>query len=697
MAGVDGKIDSRLRFAPSILRRLGEELNPNIDQGLLELVKNAYDADATECHVWLDGKDRPGTVVIEDNGDGMSAEDIKSGWLVLGESRKVTSRRTARLDRVPAGNKGLGRLAALRLGHKARLISSPGDGSTYEVTLDWDTFDRAKTVDEVNVEISSSAAAKDAKTGTRIELSRLRDGIGRIAARNLARALVLLADPFGDQPDGFSPVLHSSEFADLAAQVNNRYFDQAEYHLRAVLRSGRASVEVSDWQNRVLWRSDDEAIAQKGSQTYSAPDATLDFWVFILNQGTFTGRNVQLSAVKDWLTNFGGVHVYVNGLRVAPYGNPGNDWLDVNLRRAQSPENRPSTNTSIGRLLVEDLDGNLIQKTDRSGFIESDVFAELTRFSHDSLEWMARRRQQVAEARRQRERESAKHEASSESRALQEKIASVPDGQAKRELTTAFEKYDKARDRETETLRRELQLYRTLSTAGITAATFAHESNGNPLKIISIVTNTIKKKLAKESPESYKSVYEKQLGRISDSVSSLNVLSAATLDLVSEEKRRVGKVSIHRVVRNVVEIYDPFLQGRKVSLELNLPGGLDPYLRGSEAAVESIITNLMNNSVSAFERSETRDRKISIVSRVLDDVCELEVSDNGPGIEGISLRDIWLPGQTQRQGGTGLGLTIVRDTLADLGGSAEAIAHGPLGGASFKVRFNILGVDHVSA
>lgn len=692
MADLTSATDGRIRFAPSILRRLGEELNPNIDQGLLELVKNSYDADATECHVWLDGNGTPGTVIVEDNGDGMNDEEIRSGWLVLGDSKKTTDRVTSRLGRIPAGNKGLGRLAALRLGHQAKMISSTGDGEQYEVTLNWDKFDQAATVDEVEVLIKQSKQ-EEQRHGTRIELSQLREGVGRVAARNLARALVLLADPFGDQPDGFSPILHSKEYSDLAEQVSKRYFDQAEFHLHAELRSGVSTATVSDWQGRVLWRSGAEPLAQKGEAVYRAPDATLDFWVFILNQSTFTGRNVQLAAVREWLSNFGGVHIYVNGLRVAPYGNPGNDWLDLNLRRAQSPENRPSTNTSIGRVRVEDLSGVLVQKTDRSGFIESETLAELTRFASDSLEWMARQRQQAAEKRRQQDRERAKKEASNESRALQEQIANLTDEPTKRELTTAFKKYDQAREREADTLRKELQLYRTLSTAGITAATFAHESNGNPLKVISIVTNTLKKSLANDVPNVFEAKYKKRLESISDSVASLGVLSTATLDLVSEQKRRVGKVQINQVINNVAEIFQPFLQGRRVELEVLLSREGSPFLRGSEAAVESIVTNLVNNSITAFERSDTPERKIRISSRIVDGVCEIEVADNGPGIEGISLKDIWLPGQTLRPGGTGLGLTIVKDTIMDLGGSASAIAHGDLGGATFSVQFALLGVD----
>jgi len=683
-----------IRFAPSILQRLGEELNPNVDQGLLELVKNAYDADATECHVWLDGVDDNGTVAVQDNGDGMDAKAITDGWLVLGDSQKQSNRQT-RLGRTPAGNKGLGRLAALRLGHEAHMVSRPrGTADEYEASLDWDAFDAASTVDEVDVEVTRRVAS-DVASGTRIELRRLRDSIGRVDARNLARALVLLADPFGDRPDSFRPVLHSSEFADLAELVQRRYFEDAEFHLSASLRAGRATAMVTDWRGNVLWRTDDSSTVSKSAKTstYQAPDADFDFWVFLLDQRVFTGRTVQLSAVREWLVQFGGVHVYVDGIRVSPYGNKGDDWLGVNLARVRSPESRPGTNSSIGRITIADPNGRLVQKTDRSGFIEAEPFIELTRFAKDSMDWLARRRLEEAEQRRQNERNQSESDAQRTGQAVERELAKIPDSSEKRGLVSAIRDHDRAQQKENELLRKELQLYRTLSTAGITAATFAHETTGSSLKSISIITNTLKKTLQVDLPEKYPRKYERPLDRITAAVTEMGVLTSATLGLVSEAKRRISKVQLNAVVQQVSEVFAPFLEGRKVELQLDLSSPEMPYIRASEAAVESIVTNLVNNSVSAFERGQVEQRRILIRTRVEEGTWRLTVADNGPGMDDIDLKDIWLPGQTRRDGGTGLGLTIVRDTLNDLGGSAVAQSHGELGGAEFTIELQILGED----
>ena len=68
----------------------------------------------------------------------------------------------------------------------------------------------------------------------------------------------------------------------------------------------------------------------------------------------------------------------------------------------------------------------------------------------------------------------------------------------------------------------------------------------------------------------------------------------------------------------------------------------------------------------------------------------LKVRDNGPGIDGLPLEDIWLPGQSTTPGGTGLGLTIVKDAVTELGGAVEAQARGALGWAEFVVTLPLL-------
>jgi signal transduction histidine kinase len=83
-------------------------------------------------------------------------------------------------------------------------------------------------------------------------------------------------------------------------------------------------------------------------------------------------------------------------------------------------------------------------------------------------------------------------------------------------------------------------------------------------------------------------------------------------------------------------------------------------------------------------------REILLRTEASSDRALLTVADSGPGIVGLSVSEIWLPGRTTTTGGSGLGLTIVRDAAIELGGRASARAAGELGGAEFTVELPLV-------
>lgn len=677
---------AHFKFSPRILARLGEELNQSADQSILELVKNSYDADARRCTIEIVGGAEPGgTIRVADDGVGMNQLAIQNAWLVLGHSKKSSEERT-KAGRVPAGSKGLGRLSALRMGSSVHLetIQKGTSRRVHALDIDWQEFEGAKTVEDVGLAIVTKKR-KGGGHGTLIELRGLKNAIRLEELKRLARAVLLLTDPFADQQGEFSVDLRAPEFKEIEKLVRAKYFDEADFHLRTRLDAkGISSLQLLDWKGQELASASHQEIRKSGLP-YQCPPATFDFWAFLLKGNRFIqGRNSAIGAIRQWLSNFGGVHVYHDGVRVAPYGDPGDDWLRLNLARARSPEERPSTNNSIGKIVVKSNKGfRLTQKTDRSGFIADHTFSELQAFADDALEWLARWRLKQAERRRSSERQESTVAAEKEKKTVEEALLTLAPA-ARATVKAAFEEYEKSRDRETSSLKREVQLYRTLSTAGITAATFAHESQGNPLKVIGLSVNSLKTRVEKYvAAENRKSLTD-LIEKISHASGAMRTLGEATLGLVRADKRRVSKVEIHSVIRNLVSLMEPFWRGRDTGVALNLAAE-NPYLMGSEAAVESILANLINNALDAFRRGSVADRRIHIQTVVESAECHIFFEDSGPGIVDLDMNDIWLPGITSVANGTGLGLTIVRDTVGDLGGSVSAKAHGTLGGASFEV------------
>lgn len=687
--------NARIRFATDILRRLGEELNPSMDKGILELVKNSYDADAVECTIELQNVHASGgSITIKDDGIGMRIRDIKDGWLVLGRSGKDPSQRTE-LGRLPAGSKGLGRLAALRMGRRALLTtrSSAEKDVEHNLMIDWDAFSQSTLVDDVELSIETASRAPRAKKGTEIRIEDLRQPITTRQVRRLARELLLLAGPFGDDKTGFKPRLIAPEFSDMERLISTKYFTEADYHLVARIgQDGQASAEVLDWRGAVLFAADHaDLTALHNGQPFICPTLVFDLWNYKLDRTSFSAKDVSLSDVRPWLEHFGGVHIYQNGLRVSPYGDPGNDWLDMNLSRTKSPEERPSTNNSIGRILLSDTVLLLVQKTDRSGFLETDPFLEMRAFGQTALDWMARRRLEEAEKRRQKARAEAPVLTAASKDSLDKAVAKLPIRE-RAPIEKAVAQAWSAVGKEINQYHQEIQLYRTLSTAGITSATFAHESSGNPIKVITQSIAALQRRAETLLGKKYASSdLAKPIANIHRAIKGLSVLGMATLRLLVHEKRRPGRVDVHLVIKSILDTFDPFLLDRVVTVSKNFCDG-SPYLRGSEAALESILTNLINNSITAFEHSGTKKRTIRISTVVTGLTVRITVADNGPGIQDVPLREIWLPGRTTRKNGTGLGLTIVRDTVKDMGGDVTAVAQGSLGGAEMFIDLPIIGV-----
>ena len=314
-----------------------------------------------------------GILSFQTMGNGMDHAAITSGWLVLGKSGKAVGGRTAK-GRLTVGDKGLGRLAALRMGDEARLVTRPATepGVEYTLKLPWREFDQASVVEAVPLNVVQAATEDD--HGTEITISNLSVPLGPEELNRLARGIILLSDPFQAR-QSFRPTLQIRGFAGLASRIRKGYFKRAVFRLVARLDdAGRASVELYDQRGKRIARASHADLRRRsrkvedstvtGDSTtgqnreekapaserpfYAAPAARFELWEFSLERRKFGATDV--GALTEWLAHVGGVHVYHRGLRVYPYGDPGYDWLDMNLSRARSPEQRPSTIIRLAEL-----------------------------------------------------------------------------------------------------------------------------------------------------------------------------------------------------------------------------------------------------------------------------------------------------------------------------------------------------------
>jgi C4-dicarboxylate-specific signal transduction histidine kinase len=250
----------------------------------------------------------------------------------------------------------------------------------------------------------------------------------------------------------------------------------------------------------------------------------------------------------------------------------------------------------------------------------------------------------------------------------------------------AVAQFDAATSKRQALLEDELRLYRTLATVGTTAAVFAHEVT-KPVTQIERSASIVQRRLAKLlTNASDRESIEKPLDLVIRSAKAMKSFARVPLALMERRKRKTGHAALHAVITEVTDLLRPFLDESQIKVALDLaPEEL--VVPGSFAEVQAVVANLFTNAINAFNAKPTdRQRQICVTTTVAERNVVLSFADSGPGIQGISLEDIWLPGYSTFQAGSGLGLTIVRDIVADLNGAARAIAQGELGGAEFVVQ-----------
>jgi signal transduction histidine kinase len=189
-------VAKHLSISAHVVVQLGEELVTDVEQALLELAKNAYDADSRSCSIkvepnWelhpgdpayklLYGSDlgepkKIGRIRIRDYGTGISKDAVDHGWLRISASLKRVdgNQRKAKtqLGRTPVGDKGLGRLATMKLGQVLRMKTAVEEETSWRtVMFSWNDFTQDRTLDEVTVIVGTDAEEAVEEKGTMIEV-----------------------------------------------------------------------------------------------------------------------------------------------------------------------------------------------------------------------------------------------------------------------------------------------------------------------------------------------------------------------------------------------------------------------------------------------------------------------------------------------------------------------------------------------
>jgi signal transduction histidine kinase/anti-sigma regulatory factor (Ser/Thr protein kinase) len=425
----------RFSVNAGIIARLGEELVARQETALAELVKNAYDADATTVDViFLNAGQSGGSLSIEDNGNGMNREDLIRGFMRISTPDKLLNPRSPLFNRQRAGRKGVGRFAAQRLGQHLRLTTQTQSGaSALELELDWREYTPEN--DLITVGAKLREVPKVREKGTTLLITSLNDpwsdakveracryvfdllqpshvgaesphdsfstsqtpsGGDETPSRNELKLpvesenpAVLSADPVADP--GFVPrFLWEGQEGELnIVDENTMLLDhrvatisaRIENDGQAVFRIDAPRLSLSEELHLLPPK-----ISEGGVKQYMhLAGVRLSANYFILDKEYVP--NLMLSRVKEYLSRHGGIRLYRNGFRVKPYGESPDDWLALDASSSRRSVLVPHQNKNFfGFVSINDVEGKRFNETlSREGLIENPAFDELRDFAYQVL------------------------------------------------------------------------------------------------------------------------------------------------------------------------------------------------------------------------------------------------------------------------------------------------------------------------
>ena len=143
-----------------LILQVGDRLIANEKIAISEIIKNSYDADARNVIVEMNNIDdeEKGEIIVFDDGSGMNLDILENVWMEPGTNYKENllskNQVSSQFNRLPIGEKGIGRFGVHKLGNKIELISKKKNEREVKLKIDWNNFDSDKYLNEEEVEIT---------------------------------------------------------------------------------------------------------------------------------------------------------------------------------------------------------------------------------------------------------------------------------------------------------------------------------------------------------------------------------------------------------------------------------------------------------------------------------------------------------------------------------------------------------------
>lgn len=708
-----------------LLRELGERLVKQPSVALVELIKNAYDADAAECAITYAPLE---SITVRDDGEGMTLDRFTSGWMRIGTSAKASTATSRMFGRRITGEKGIGRFAVRFLGRTLHLESVAEDPDRHCRTLltadfDWHTFDKQEDLGTVRVPYALTEVPQRTKVGTKLIISALRaeaqdldlhqvrtESIGVLSPlRSLFQQVAAKSSSSrsrkGRQDPGFTLKIQRNGDApeeDVAAAVLEAYV------LRAVLvlEDQRLSLKVYRRGDRSAYFSMSDAYEN------SLGPVRADVRFYPRRKGVFADTPIDGRRAYSWITQNSGVAVFDRDFRVQPYGTHFDDWLRLaadNARNVREPRSTmaakhfpmspqvrgdtaanwmlrlPQPAQLVGVIQVEgqrggrNSDGNpsgLVASADREGYVANVAFAQLQDIIRGAVEAIAlcdrRLQQEQDEAERAARAALIKQQTQS---AIDEVEASASIGATdKARIISAIVQTQELVERQEDSSRERARQLEVMSLLGVVAGFMTHEF-GTALHELREAEKTLRT-LASDTP-GFKTAADALAGHIKTLTDFTNY---STGYVAGSRAMPAEPFPVHPRIKQMIRIFGQYATERQIDIELTIEKDLlAPLVPVS--LYNGVVLNLYTNALKAVTGRSGGGRRV-IAFRAWNDSTShfLEVSDTGTGIP-VALRErVFDPLFTTTDSrndplgsGMGLGLALVQRGVTAFGGRVDLV------------------------
>lgn len=687
---------------------------------ILELVKNSYDADAENVYVKLSFSEQKTRIIIEDDGHGMNYETVTNKWMVPSTQDKLRQRKSRSKKRPLQGRKGIGRYASSILGDDLLMkTTDAGSSVTTELYLDWNDFiSDSKFLEEVVILIESYNSNN--KQGTYLDITGKRNWTD-YEIGELISSLRRLLSPF-DEIDNDFKIFLSIEKKD-SEQYSN-FFERIKplpvleyYHYRIFgtiepysqnekgddCLIAKLIIENRSLKNILPITLEKKIVLENGSKYSSL--LKIDIRAFDLDE-EFKISNLSEEESKKQLRELPGVAVIKDGFRVRPYGDKKVDWLGLNERRYNNPTLRLSNNQVAGFVtILQEEESHLEEKASREGFKENEYYEGLVAIVRSCLSELELVRQKF---RKQHNKGGRKPKSLNEQidnissfESLNNKIYSLfKESNLSEEFFSKVKKVideeSKAKEDQIEEIKRTIARYQGQVTLGKILTVVFHEGR-KPLNALKQHPNFIKvwsqdfvKEVEKNQViqnEELKLLFDKILDRLQDNKSQaelfINIFKK--LEPLANSKRAAPReFEILKPLTDSFKLFENEFIEKKISYSIE--GDKESKYLGWEIDFQLIFANLIENSI--YWMADALEKKIIVTLSDLEDKIIIDYQDTGLGIdeENILNQDIFDPGFTTKDEGSGLGLSIAGEALERNNGKIEAVSSTV--GANFIIKLN---------